>query len=1078
MAQTIKNKKWGRFELESLLGTGGMGDVYKAYDPTLKRYVALKILRHEDHDVVQRFLREARSQARVEHRHVCKIYESGEYEGHPYIAMQYIDGQTLQDFSGQLSCEEKLHIMKEVAMGLHAAHRQGLIHRDVKPANIMIKQSEEGEWIPFVMDFGIAREQEAQGLTGTGMIIGTPFYMSPEHARGRVEELDRRSDIYSMGITLYELLSGRVPFKGDTPMATLMDILEKDPTPIRKINPRIPLDVETIVMKCLEKDPNRRYSSAKELADDLERYLNGDPIQARPVTITYRIKRKLTKHKFSAVVAGVALLLILTLVGLWLSSLHTSSRRARIAQELGQEVEKIESTIRYAHLLPLHNISQEKRLIRQRIAAIQEKIKEVGEIGLGPGHYAVGRGLLALQEYNEAEIHLKQAWDSGYQTPEVACELGRVMGERYLQENEIANRIENKELRDARKKEVDRNFRTPAVSFLQLGARSQNESKEYIEALIAFYEGNFQKALTLIHQAAGQTSFDAPWLYEAKILEGNIYLDLGREKENQQEAMEFYSQAEQAFQQVVQKGESDIRGYMGLVRVLERKFMLALLTKGGEFQPLVDQGIALCQKAHQIDPDIAEIYVIEASLYRWLGRAQMLSGKKPDQAFNLSISSAQEAIKRQPGNFEAYTIIGITNRNKGQYRMDQGFDPTPEFTAAVDHFNQAIRLNPTFVMAYNGMGNVLLQKAQYEMQQGKDSSASLEHAIAQFEKALKINPDLVNIYNGLAGSSWFKGRVLMAQGKDPRPAYLKAVQSLENAIRLSPGFSHYHSNLGFVYMDMARYELDYGLHPLETVNKAIASFKQALKINPKGNELHLGLLSVSGILSKYDYLLGRDSTSRLLEATTYFEQGLEVNPKSYQLFVRMVENSIFQARHLLDKGQSPLDMLEQASRLLQKARLINPNYYEIYVQEGEIALLNAQWSIRKNLDPVAFFIRSELSLKKAEELNPKEIQLFLVRARLFWQKAQWQSSHRQNPLTSINEGLTAIQLALAINSNFAETYALKGVLLKLQADTRNLPQVGPDIFMESQQALTKAIQTNRNLDTLFSRFLKNRNIEK
>jgi serine/threonine-protein kinase len=270
MDKETKPKTWGRFTLELLLGKGGVGDVYKAYDPNLKRYIALKLLRHVDPEVVKRFLREARAQAQVEHMHVCKIYESGEYGGLPYIAMQYIDGQTLNELSNKLTLEEKIRIMKDVALGLHAAHRKGLIHRDVKPANIMVNQTEEGYWKPYVMDFGIAREQEAPGLTVTGVVMGTPFYMSPEHIMGKLENMDRRCDIYSLGVTMYELLSGNPPFKGDTPMDTFMNVIHKDAQPLRKINPRIPNDIDTIVMKCIEKDPNRRYNSAKELAEDLQ----------------------------------------------------------------------------------------------------------------------------------------------------------------------------------------------------------------------------------------------------------------------------------------------------------------------------------------------------------------------------------------------------------------------------------------------------------------------------------------------------------------------------------------------------------------------------------------------------------------------------------------------------------------------------------------------------------------------------------------------------------------------------------------------------------------------------------------
>lgn len=1071
--QEAKPKTWGRFKLVSRVGTGGMGDVYKAFDPNLNRYIALKILRYENPEVLKRFVREARAQAQVEHRHVCKIYESGECDGHPYIAMQYIDGENLHEISDELNLEEKLRIMKDVALGLHAAHRQGLIHRDVKPANVMVTQTEEGQWKPYVMDFGIAREQSAPGLTATGMLVGTPFYLSPELATGKKESLDRRCDIYSLGVTLYELLSGSVPFKGDTPVDILLKVIEKDPPPLRKVNPRIPLDVETIVMKCMEKDPNRRYGSAKEVAEDIQRYFDGDPITARPVTITYRIKRKLTKHKWPALAIGIASILVMVLIGLWLQAKWAASQRALLAQELGQEVEKIESTIRYAHLLPLHNISREKNMIRERINKIEEKMKEVGKMGLGPGHYAMGRGFMALQEYDKAKDHLEKSWKADYQAPGVAYELGQALGELYLKESEKANRIDNKELREARIKEIEKTFREPAVRFLLQAGQIQDESQDYIVALISFYEKKFTKALHILQGAIKKAAAGAPWLYQAKILEGNIHLAIGKEKNNYDEAMESFSRAEQAFQQVIRIGESDVRGYIGLSHVMERKMRLRIHTKGGDVHPLVEEAITQCQKALQIEPGKVDVYVMQSSVYRWLGRHLMILGQNPLQEFNQSIMLAQNAIELQKENFEAYTIIGITNRLKGQYQMNHGVDPTETFRTAAENFKKAIQLNPNYVMAYNGMGNVYIRKAQYEMTQGRDPDESLKQAVSTFEKALSINPNLVNLHNGLAGALWFQGGAMMARGQDPRPAFLKASQSLKNAININPSFVHFYSNLGFVYMDVGRYELNHGFAPTNTVNKAVEYFEKAIEINPKGNELYLGLVSVSSISIKYDYMMGKEFSKRISQAANYFKEGLEANPNDPSLYIRMTGNYITQARYQLDRGKSPLNILEQADQLLHKAKTINPNHYEIYVLDGEISLLKARWRAEKKQNPGPYFEKTDVSLKRAEELNPKDIHLHLTRARLYWAKAEWKISRGLSTRKEVTEGLSSLEKALAINADCAESYTVKGVLLQIRSRTAPDKQTRLADEKEASASLVKGIEINRNLKYLFEPFLRN-----
>ena len=273
---------WPQFEVGELLGEGGMGQVFRAVDTVLKRTVALKVLRRQDPHLLGRFLQEAQTQARVDHPNVCKVYEVGEVAGHPYIAMQYVHGQTLDQAAVGLSLEQRVVLMRQVAEAVHAAHQLGLIHRDIKPSNILVEQVEGQGFVPFVTDFGLARETSAPQLTQTGTITGTPQYMSPEQARGSAALLDRRTDVYSLGATLYELLTGRPPFTGGSAVEVLLQVVESDPPRVRQVAPEVPEDLETIVLKCMDKEVGRRYESARALAEDLQRFLSGDPILARP----------------------------------------------------------------------------------------------------------------------------------------------------------------------------------------------------------------------------------------------------------------------------------------------------------------------------------------------------------------------------------------------------------------------------------------------------------------------------------------------------------------------------------------------------------------------------------------------------------------------------------------------------------------------------------------------------------------------------------------------------------------------------------------------------------------------------
>jgi serine/threonine protein kinase len=229
---------WDRYEFIARIGAGGMGTVYYARDPRLGRDVALKFIRGNDLRLTLRLVREARAQARIDHPNVCKVYEAGEIAGKAYIAMELIDGRPLGE-CGDLSFHAKLETIRDVARALHEAHKLGILHRDIKPGNIMLAApDDEGRTRPVVMDFGIAHDRENdEAMTQTGALLGTPAYMSPEQARSS-RDLDRRSDVYSLGVTLFELLAGRPPFAADTPVQVILAVLHDEGAEPRHARPR------------------------------------------------------------------------------------------------------------------------------------------------------------------------------------------------------------------------------------------------------------------------------------------------------------------------------------------------------------------------------------------------------------------------------------------------------------------------------------------------------------------------------------------------------------------------------------------------------------------------------------------------------------------------------------------------------------------------------------------------------------------------------------------------------------------------------------------------------------------------
>jgi serine/threonine protein kinase len=304
---TTSVRSLGEYEILDEVSRGAMGVVYKARHRTLGRVVALKVLiagEHASPGQVVRFEKEARAAARLRHPNIVPIYEIGVEGGKRFFTMDFIEGTPLDVVirRNELQPRQALEIAAAVADALAFAHAQDVIHRDIKPSNIMIDRAGH----PQIMDFGLAKQLDSDTkFTKTGTTIGTPSYMSPEQARGENERVDHRSDVYSLGAVTYELLTGRPPFTGETMMNIVMKVIHDEPTPPRRLNPKLHRDIQTIVLKAMEKDPDRRYQSMAALADDIRRYVAGEMITARPAGPLRRAAKLVSKYRTSIIVGLV-----------------------------------------------------------------------------------------------------------------------------------------------------------------------------------------------------------------------------------------------------------------------------------------------------------------------------------------------------------------------------------------------------------------------------------------------------------------------------------------------------------------------------------------------------------------------------------------------------------------------------------------------------------------------------------------------------------------------------------------------------------------------------------------------------
>ncbi|HTU16930.1 MAG TPA: serine/threonine-protein kinase, partial [Gemmataceae bacterium] len=367
---------FGDYELLQEIAHGGMGIVYKARQKKLHRIVALKMIRAghwASVEEVQRFYLEAEATAQLDHPGIVPVYEFGEHEGQHFFSMGLVEGGSLATRlrDGPLPQREAATLVQRVAQSVDYAHQQGIIHRDLKPANILLDK--DGQ--PKVTDFGLAKNVRGDShLTVTGQIVGTPSYMAPEQAIGRPEGVGPAADVYSLGATLYCLLTGRPPFQAASPMETLKQVLEQDPISPRQLNAAVSRDLETICLKCLQKEPDKRYASASALAEDLRRFLDNEPIQARPIGRIELAWRWCRRNPWIASLMGMVAFSLLAGTSIALYLADRASQKAQEAEASAQRAKEARAlSDRRLYIAEIQLAVQEWK--NGRIALVQNRLE-------------------------------------------------------------------------------------------------------------------------------------------------------------------------------------------------------------------------------------------------------------------------------------------------------------------------------------------------------------------------------------------------------------------------------------------------------------------------------------------------------------------------------------------------------------------------------------------------------------------------------------------------------------------------------------------------------------------------------
>lgn len=1009
----------GRFHHPRVLGAGGMGTVYQAHDSILGRDIALKLLHPGNPQLDETLFREARSQARLEHENVCKIYEVGAQDENRYLVMQLIQGTTLDQAKASMTLEQKVRIVRTIAAALHEVHRHGFVHRDIKPANIMVELTEDGIYKPYLMDFGLAREVGAQGKTVTGSIAGTPAFMAPEQARGDIRKLDRRTDVYSLGATLYDLLAGKPPFEAPNMWLLLNQIQVEDARPLRSVDKTIPADIDAIVMKCLEKEPQHRYESAKALGDDLQRFLDGELV--RRASILFLVYKKLKRNKVAVFVAMVCLCVAAVLVGAWLRAQRAAERQAVFSRELGEDIKEMELFLRVAHELPTHDIERDRDVIRARLAKIEARMAALGALGAGPGHYALGRGHLALQDHEGARAHLQKALDAGYASPELDYAMGMTLGELYRRGLEEIKRIENPEKKKARLAELNAELKEPALRRLGASLGGALSSPEYVKGLIALYSEDYEGAKRYAREAFAKE----PWLYEAKKLEADAYFAEGSKYRHDAafdhaKMMTYFQPAADAFAEAAGIGRSDPKVFLSSC-----EFWGQMLTSAPNAyeaaSPVFAKGAAVCTQGIQSSPRAVEPRIYAALLYQiWAHKLIFSSGAPASDAARFmkeGVAMAREAAERGPRDPMAQYVYGTALLNEVYYDIDRGLDGLAVVNAASEALAKAAALDPSFLWAHNE-----LCKTQGE-----------------------------------------KLHILSARGLDPAPALSGALEACDRAIALEPTWAFPHVAKAQAYLYRAIDQNQYGAANESSFEPLFHHLQEAHQRNPNQMWSY-------GVLAKGHYQKalaemsqGRDPEGSLALADKAIADLRAIFPGAPSISANTGLVATLRARRAALSGEDPGPLLAKAREALERVTKSSPWDIDYRVYRARVEVVALAWAIARGEAKEGHFAEALAPLEvllSEERFHPEFYQKI---AEIYALEAQWSSSQKQSPEAAITRGLEMADKALALHPKMASALATKGRLLSTRARALRSGPARSEAAAQAKAAFGAALERNPSL---------------
>ncbi|MBI3268318.1 MAG: protein kinase [Planctomycetes bacterium] len=957
--------------------------------------------------------------------------------------------------TARASIRRRVRLVRDVALALEHAHQHGILHRDIKPENILLATSEQAvappfpvgaapasplppdalPWTPKLTDFGLARDlKSSTHLTREGGALGTIAYMSPEQADGHLDALGPRSDLFSLGILLYELSTGRRPFEGDSTASTLYSILQKDPPLPRSINPAVPPDLETITLKCLEKEPARRYPSAAVLAADLAAFLEGEPIWARRQSWPERALRWGRRRRLAA--AG--LLLVLAAAGVAGAAVW-NARTARLEKRRAEE-----ETLGALRKIAAGNVKATLLLRRAggRMADAEEAflgpLEESARAVLAQApsnpepHFHLGRMYRALLRFEDARRELDRALAAN---PDFAPALYE---RSVLTAHALGDRLE--QVRDrvlARQGEslarsgllaagglAGEKLDVPDDAALEAGDAEASSLRERLTADIARLEERVEapavergtgaaegagagsaaaasgltvsaarlacaKGLALAFGAQAAARADEARAQLAEALRGDAKLEEAYEGlARVEEGAGHWDRAIEALGQGAAMDKGYLPFWVGRGRMRGR-LGLEQSRRGADPQPVYRDALADYARALELEPRSAESWLRRGMIASDWGLYLSGRGEPPDASYAEAKTCFERALALARDWADVWMLRAILYTNWAQARTARGEDPGPTTEQALADFEKALARNPAAIDGWRARSVLLANWANHKVRTGEDPTSTYERAIADCGKALELNPGAAGSWlsRGQARAEWANYR--RNHGEDPDDLYAAGAGDLEKAVELAPKSAGAWMTLGMAYGNWALGRRARGRDPEPLFEKAEAAYGTSLGLNPATAEVWSwrGLLRCNRATWRRSQ--GRDPEPLYAEGEADLGKGLALNPSSAESWKDRALVRMNWGMYRSGAGADPLSLFERSLEDFGKALSLNGNSAEIWTRRG---LLRTVWGLhlkKAGLAPGPLWEAALADFAKGLALNPRQVEALARRGQIRCETGRW-----------------------------------------------------------------------------------------